>query len=70
MPGPCAPPSRQARTELASWLQAQQDMTLLRLITCGSVDDGKSTLIFRVLATLVILRTICSNNSVVERINS
>jgi bifunctional enzyme CysN/CysC len=32
-----------------SWLAAQQDKDLLRFITCGSVDDGKSTLIGRLL---------------------
>jgi bifunctional enzyme CysN/CysC len=32
-----------------SWLQAQSGKDLLRFITCGSVDDGKSTLIGRLL---------------------
>lgn len=32
-----------------AWLNAQQDKTLLRFLTCGSVDDGKSTLIGRLL---------------------
>ncbi|MGL4859694.1 MAG: GTP-binding protein, partial [Enterobacteriaceae bacterium] len=32
-----------------AWLQAQQDKQLLRFLTCGSVDDGKSTLIGRLL---------------------
>ncbi len=36
-------------TELAAWLAAQADKDLLRFITCGSVDDGKSTLIGRLL---------------------
>jgi bifunctional enzyme CysN/CysC len=31
------------------WLAAQQSKELLRFITCGSVDDGKSTLIGRLL---------------------
>ncbi|MGH7016316.1 MAG: sulfate adenylyltransferase subunit CysN, partial [Caulobacteraceae bacterium] len=35
--------------EVARWLQAQQQKSLLRFITCGSVDDGKSTLIGRLL---------------------
>src|SRR4051812_11739938 len=36
-------------TDMKSWLAAQQDKELLRFITCGSVDDGKSTLIGRLL---------------------
>ncbi|MEA1064187.1 sulfate adenylyltransferase subunit CysN [Apirhabdus apintestini] len=32
-----------------AWLHAQQDKSLLRFLTCGSVDDGKSTLIGRLL---------------------
>ncbi|REF27975.1 adenylylsulfate kinase /sulfate adenylyltransferase subunit 1 [Xenorhabdus cabanillasii] len=32
-----------------NWLEQQADMDLLRFITCGSVDDGKSTLIGRLL---------------------
>jgi len=36
-------------TGIASWLQAHEDKPLLRFITCGSVDDGKSTLIGRLL---------------------
>jgi sulfate adenylyltransferase subunit 1 len=32
-----------------AWLQAQQHKSLLRFLTCGSVDDGKSTLIGRLL---------------------
>ena len=32
-----------------SWLVEQEDKELLRFITCGSVDDGKSTLIGRLL---------------------
>ncbi|PHM24565.1 sulfate adenylyltransferase subunit CysN [Xenorhabdus budapestensis] len=32
-----------------NWLKQQANMDLLRLITCGSVDDGKSTLIGRLL---------------------
>ncbi|MGH6987394.1 MAG: sulfate adenylyltransferase subunit CysN [Caulobacteraceae bacterium] len=35
--------------EVARWLEAQQQKSLLRFITCGSVDDGKSTLIGRLL---------------------
>ncbi|WP_035343863.1 MULTISPECIES: sulfate adenylyltransferase subunit CysN [unclassified Dickeya] len=32
-----------------AYLHAQQDKSLLRFLTCGSVDDGKSTLIGRLL---------------------
>ncbi|MBV9331885.1 MAG: sulfate adenylyltransferase subunit CysN [Alphaproteobacteria bacterium] len=35
--------------ELAAWIAAQEKKTLLRFLTCGSVDDGKSTLIGRLL---------------------
>ncbi|UBM27280.1 sulfate adenylyltransferase subunit CysN [Pseudomonas sp. p1(2021b)] len=35
--------------DLTTYLQAQQHKQLLRFITCGSVDDGKSTLIGRLL---------------------
>src|SRR5580693_9360414 len=34
---------------LATYLAAQEKKTLLRFLTCGSVDDGKSTLIGRLL---------------------
>jgi bifunctional enzyme CysN/CysC len=36
-------------TDVNAWLQAQSRKDLLRFITCGSVDDGKSTLIGRLL---------------------
>src|SRR3954471_7403957 len=35
--------------DIESYLMAQQKKSLLRFITCGSVDDGKSTLIGRLL---------------------
>ena len=35
--------------DVKSWLADQQKKELLRFITCGSVDDGKSTLIGRLL---------------------
>ena len=38
-----------ARDRVDAYFQAQADLTLLRFITCGSVDDGKSTLIGRLL---------------------
>jgi len=42
--------SRDARREVADYLQQHETKGLLRFITCGSVDDGKSTLIGRLLA--------------------
>ena len=36
-------------TDIGRYLQAHEHKTLLRFITCGSVDDGKSTLIGRLL---------------------
>jgi bifunctional enzyme CysN/CysC len=36
-------------TDVEAYLDAQQHKSLLRFITCGSVDDGKSTLIGRLL---------------------
>ena len=36
-------------TDIDLWLQQQTDKGLLRFLTCGSVDDGKSTLIGRLL---------------------
>ncbi|WP_417658067.1 sulfate adenylyltransferase subunit CysN [Pseudidiomarina aestuarii] len=36
-------------TTVAQWLEQQESQDLLRFITCGSVDDGKSTLIGRLL---------------------
>ena len=36
-------------TTVAQWLEQQASQDLLRFITCGSVDDGKSTLIGRLL---------------------
>ncbi len=38
-----------AAQDLKSFLAAQEKKSLLRLLTCGSVDDGKSTLIGRLL---------------------
>jgi bifunctional enzyme CysN/CysC len=36
-------------SDIADWLREQEHKELLRFITCGSVDDGKSTLIGRLL---------------------
>jgi bifunctional enzyme CysN/CysC len=38
-----------SQTELDIWLSQQTEKSLLRFLTCGSVDDGKSTLIGRLL---------------------
>ena len=35
--------------DIDAYLESHQYKTLLRFITCGSVDDGKSTLIGRLL---------------------
>ena len=32
-------------TDIDSYLKSHEEKSLLRFITCGSVDDGKSTLI-------------------------
>jgi bifunctional enzyme CysN/CysC len=39
----------QPQEDVSAWLAAQGGMELLRFIACGSVDDGKSTLIGRLL---------------------
>jgi bifunctional enzyme CysN/CysC len=39
----------QARAEIEAYVEATSRKSLLRFITCGSVDDGKSTLIGRLL---------------------
>ena len=41
--------AEQARAAMDAYLEQQQNTGLLRFITCGSVDDGKSTLIGRML---------------------
>ncbi len=42
-------PEDPAHEQLGRWIETTQSMSLLRFITCGSVDDGKSTLIGRLL---------------------
>ena len=44
-----APAPRAAPVDLGAFLERQRRADLLRFITCGSVDDGKSTLIGRLL---------------------
>jgi bifunctional enzyme CysN/CysC len=41
--------SQPAPQDIRTYLRAQENKSLLRFITCGSVDDGKSTLIGRLL---------------------
>jgi GTPase len=36
-------------SDISAYLERQKHKELLRFITCGSVDDGKSTLIGRLL---------------------
>lgn len=38
-----------AQTDIETYLEQQQNKSLLRFLTCGSVDDGKSSLIGRLL---------------------
>ncbi len=42
-------PKTTASTEISAYLKSQEEKGMLRFITCGSVDDGKSTLIGRLL---------------------
>ena len=42
-------PNHTADTDLHLWRAQQTSKRLLRFMTCGSVDDGKSTLIGRLL---------------------
>jgi bifunctional enzyme CysN/CysC len=44
-----AQPSALIGSGIDAYLESQRDKSLLRFITCGSVDDGKSTLIGRLL---------------------
>lgn len=44
-----AAPAPSADTDIDLWLARQTGKSLLRFLTCGSVDDGKSTLIGRLL---------------------
>ena len=42
-------PADLIETDIDAYLHQHQHKSLLRFITCGSVDDGKSTLIGRLL---------------------
>ncbi len=44
------PADRLAASDIRGYLAAQERKSLLRFLTCGSVDDGKSTLIGRLLS--------------------
>src|SRR5262250_2624273 len=48
-PRPLQTPPTDLIVDVEQYLEAQQRTGLLRFITCGSVDDGKSTLIGRLL---------------------
>jgi bifunctional enzyme CysN/CysC len=49
MDTPAFSPDRLIADDIGEYLRRHQHKTLLRFITCGSVDDGKSTLIGRLL---------------------
>ncbi|NBW17645.1 MAG: hypothetical protein EBR82_57690, partial [Caulobacteraceae bacterium] len=49
LPANAYKPSDLIEQDIDAYLQAHQTKSLLRFITCGSVDDGKSTLIGRLL---------------------
>ena len=38
-----------SKKQVDDFIHSQENLSLLRFITCGSVDDGKSTLIGRIL---------------------
>src|SRR5580698_8531888 len=46
---PSYKPDALAASDIEAYLRRHQEKSLLRFITCGSVDDGKSTLIGRLL---------------------
>jgi bifunctional enzyme CysN/CysC len=49
MDAPAFSPDRLIADDIGEYLRRHEHKTLLRFITCGSVDDGKSTLIGRLL---------------------
>ena len=49
MAGPALHADALIATDIDAWLEQHRTKSLLRFITCGSVDDGKSTLIGRLL---------------------
>ena len=46
-------------TDIDAYLKQHETKSLLRFITCGSVDDGKSTLIGRLLYESKMLFVSC-----------
>ncbi|MEC8754997.1 MAG: GTP-binding protein, partial [Pseudomonadota bacterium] len=46
-----------SNSEVRNYIDAQSNLDLLRFMTCGSVDDGKSTLIGRLLFEAQVLFT-------------
>ena len=46
---PVYQPDALAASDIETYLETHRQKSLLRFITCGSVDDGKSTLIGRLL---------------------
>ena len=48
-PAPQVPDAELIATDIEAYLRQHEEKDLLRLLTCGSVDDGKSTLIGRLL---------------------
>ena len=44
-----------SKKQVDEFIHTQENLSLLRFITCGSVDDGKSTLIGRILFGYLIL---------------
>ena len=55
--------------DINEYLKQHEQKQLLRLLTCGSVDDGKSTLIGRLLHDSkmifeIISRSFCDNNCI------
>ena len=53
---PLAERDRLISEDVVAYLKAHEEKSLLRFITCGSVDDGKSTLIGRLRHRLLLQR--------------
>ena len=47
-------PIPDSKEQVDAFINSQENLSLLKFITCGSVDDGKSTLIGRILFTATI----------------
>jgi len=46
-------------TDIEEYLRVHENKDLMRFITCGSVDDGKSTLIGRLLFDTMKIKILC-----------